>query len=136
MGYYKITQENFNVAASARTGMAVMLVFTALGHYLYAEGMTMMLPKAIPFKKEIVYITGVIEIVSAIGLLIPKYQNFTAWLLIVFFILIIPANINGAIQQIDYQKATFDGKGLSYLFFRIPLQLFFIAWVYFSALKS
>ncbi|TYA74751.1 DoxX family protein [Seonamhaeicola marinus] len=136
IGYYKIAQGNFNVAASARIGMAVMLVFTSIGHFIYDDGMAMMLPDFIPLKKQIVHLTGIMELVAAVGLLIPQYRVRTGWLLVVFFILIIPANIYGAMQQVDFQKATLNGKGLSYLFFRIPLQILFITWVYFSAVKD
>jgi len=96
----------------------------------------MMLPDFIPFKAEVVYLTGIIEIAAAIGLFIPNIRIVTAWLLIVFFILILPANIYAAIKHIDYQKATFDGNGPSYLWFRIPLQILFISWAYLSAIKK
>jgi hypothetical protein len=35
----------------------------------------------------------------------------------VFFVVLLPANINAAIKYVDYQKGMFEGKGLSYLFF-------------------
>ena len=38
-------------------------------------------------------------------------------------------------EENDYQKATVDGNGLNYLWFRIPLQLLFIAWAYISSIK-
>lgn len=80
-----------------------------------------MVPNFIPFKTEMVYLTGVIEIVATIGLFIPGLRVLTAWLLIVFFVLMLPANIYAAINHINYQKGTFDGHGLNYLWFRIPL---------------
>ena len=95
----------------------------------------MMLPDFIPFKSETVYLTGIIEIAAAIGLFIPNFRMVTAWLLIAFFILILPANIYATIKHIDYQKGTFDGNGLTYLWFRIPLQILFIIWTYFSSIK-
>jgi uncharacterized membrane protein len=52
-------------------------------------------------------------------------------MLIVFFLSILPANVNAAIKRIDYQKGTSTGKGVQYLWFRVPLQLFFIGWVYY-----
>lgn len=95
-----------------------------------------MLPEFIPFKTETVYLTGVIEIIAAIGLFIPNLRVVTAWLLIAFFILILPANIYAAVKHINYQKGTFDGNGLTYLWFRVPLQFFFIVWVYLSAIRK
>ena len=126
---------DFNVALSGRIAMASMLAFTAIGHFAFTKGMVMMIPDFIPFKKALVYFTGVIEILAAAGLLISSYQVLTAWLLIVFFIVLLPANINAAIRHIDYQKGTFTGSGLTYLWFRVPLQILFILWTYYSAIR-
>ena len=116
--------------------MSCMLVFTSIGHFIYTKGMVMMMPDFIPFKTEMVYFTGIIEIAAAIGLLIPKLRVLTAWLLIAFFILLLPANINAAIKHIDYQTGTFAGDGVGYLWFRIPLQILFIVWTYMSSIKN
>lgn len=110
--------------------MSIMLVFTSIGHFAYVKGMEMMMPPFIPFKAAMVYLTGIIEVMAAAGLLIPSLQLLTAYLLILFFILILPVNIYAASRQVDYQKATHEGPGLSYLWFRVPFQLFLIAWVY------
>jgi uncharacterized membrane protein len=97
--------------------------------------MSMMIPAFIPYKKELVYFTGIMEIVLGIGLLIPSFRIIAAWLLIAFFILMLPANINAAIHKIDYQKGSLDGNGLAYLWFRVPLQIVFIIWTYLSSIK-
>ncbi|MDX6191684.1 hypothetical protein SGQ83_20180 [Flavobacterium sp. Fl-318] len=125
---------DYNFALAARIAMSVMLLFTAIAHFVFAKGMSMMLSDFIPYKTVVIWLTGFIEIAAAIGLLIPQIRIITAWLLIVFFILILPANIYAATKQIDYQKGTFDGNGTTYLYFRIPLQLLFIVWVYLSAI--
>ncbi|WP_062058546.1 DoxX family protein [Aquimarina longa] len=131
----KIINREYDFALSARIGMSVMLLFTALGHFLYTDGMTMMIPDVMPFKREIVYFTAIIEIVAAIGLHISIIRPITAWILIVFFLLMLPANIKASIEQINYKTGTYDGSGLQYLWFRIPLQLVFIVWVYGSSLR-
>lgn len=131
----KIFRNNYDFCLSGRIAMSVMLVFTAVAHFAFTKGMEMMLPKFIPFKTETVYLTGLIEIVAAIGLFTPNFRVITAWLLIAFFILILPANIYAAIKHINYQKGTFDGSDLTYLWFRIPLQFLFIGWTYLSAIK-
>ncbi|MEK6481905.1 hypothetical protein WJR50_30470 [Catalinimonas sp. 4WD22] len=116
--------------------MFVMLLFTAMGYFMFTEGVVLMISDFMLFKKELIYITAVIEILAAIGLHIYKLRKITAWFLILFFIMILPTNINAAINQLDYQTATFNGPGLNYLWFKIPLQLLFIVWVYFSTINE
>lgn len=124
-----------NIPLAGRIGMAAMLLFTAIGHFAFTKGMSMMLPDFVPFKIQTIYLTGLIEIAAAIGLMIPGLRHITGWLLIVFFLLLLPANIYAAIKHVDYQKGTFDGPGMTYLWFRVPLQLLFILWTYFSAIR-
>jgi uncharacterized membrane protein len=131
----RIINGAFEFALAGRIAMSVMLLFTAIGHFAYTKGMAMMVPKVIPYKTFIVYLTGMMEIVAAIGLLIPDFVKITAWLLIAFFVTTLPANIYAAINRIDYQKASNSSNGPSYLWFRIPLQIFFIGWTYLSAIK-
>lgn len=131
----KIMNDVYNIALSARIAMAVMLVFTAIGHFAFTKGMIMMVPDFVPFKKEVVYLTGFIEIAAAVGLLIPGLRMVTGWLLILFFLLLLPANIKAAIEQIDYQKGTLGGPGMGYLWFRVPLQILFMVWTYVSTIR-
>ncbi|MDO6437103.1 hypothetical protein Q4534_06785 [Cyclobacterium sp. 1_MG-2023] len=135
IGYFKLVHGNYKFALAARIGFSAMLLFTALGHFMFTEGMAMMIPDFLPYKKELVYFTGIIEIFGAIGLLLSQFRTVTAYLLILFFLLILPANIKAAMEQIDYQEANHGGSGLTYLWFRVPLQILFIAWVYFSSIK-
>ena len=125
----------YETALSARIAMSVMLVFTSIAHFKFTKGMIMMIPPGIPFKNEVVYFTGIIEIAAAVGLLIPSLRETTAWLLILFFLLLLTANINAAVKHIDYEKGTYNGKGVNYLWFRIPLQILFIVWTYLSSIK-
>ena len=126
----KIIQGKYSLALSGRIALSVMLAFTAIAHFVFTKGMAMMLPAFIPYKTVIVYFTGIIELIAATGLLIPRFKFITGWLLIAFFLLILPANIYAAVNHIDYQNGSYDGNGLGYLWFRIPLQIFFIAWTY------
>lgn len=124
-----------DILLAARIGMAVMLVFTSIGHFAFTDGMSMMIPKVIPFKVPIVYFTGVLEVLLAIGLLTSQFKVVSAWILILFLVLMLPANIYAAFHNVNYQSATLDGNGLIYLWFRIPLQILFIAWIYMSAIR-
>ena len=136
IGIQKLILKDINYLLSARIAMCAMLLFTALGHFLFTEGMSKMIPNFIPLKPTLVLVTGVLEIILAIGLLFPNYQKTTGWILIVFLLLMLPANVKASLENLNYQTGTYDGKGLSYLWLRAPLQLFFIAWIYFSTIKT
>jgi len=131
----KLIKKEYDFALSAIIAMSIMLVFTAIGHFTFTKGMSMMIPKFIPFKESFVYLTGIFEILLAIGLLIPKLRFISGWVLIIFFLLLLPANIYASIHKVNYQNGTFDGNGLLYLWFRIPLQILFIVWTYISAIR-
>ncbi|RKR14483.1 putative membrane protein [Maribacter vaceletii] len=133
--FLKINTGDYNYALSARIGMSAMLVFTALGHFMYADGMALMVPDFIPFKKEVIILTGILEALGAFALHFSEFRVLVAWFLILFFITILPSNIKAAVENINYQKGTYDGPGLLYLWFRVPLQICFILWVYLSSIR-
>jgi uncharacterized membrane protein len=132
----KIISRRYDLKFSIRIGMSIMLLFTALGHFLFPDGMALMVPEFIPFKREFIYFTAILEIAGAVGLHIPQLRLLTSWLLILFFLLMLPANIKASLDHLNYQKGTFDGSGVAYLWFRIPLQILFILSVYFSSIKK
>jgi uncharacterized membrane protein len=126
--YFFQGQVNYLLAGNG--AMAAMLLFTGAAHFAFTEGMMQMLPTVLPAKKAWVYATGVLELAAAVGLL-PSLRFKTAGCLLIFFLLILPANILAARRRLNYQTGTPDGPGLSYLWFRIPLQLFFMAWTWY-----
>jgi uncharacterized membrane protein len=119
---------------AARIAMAVMLLFTAMAHFAFIKGMEMMLPAFIPLKRGLIYFTGVAEVAGAVGLLMKGWFALAGLLLILQFMLMLPANVHAALLRVNYEKGTFDGKGPGYLWFRVPLQFFFVAWIYFLIL--
>lgn len=124
--YFKIKSNNYQFAKSGRIAMSVMLIITGIAHFIWTKGMVMLMPNFMPFKVTLVYFTGVLEIIFAITFLIPKYQNKTSWFLVAFFVLLLPANIHGAIYKVNIETADYNGYGIAYLWYRIPLQLLFI----------
>jgi len=115
--------------------MAVMLLFTAIGHFKFKTSMAAMVPLFIPKKIEIVLLTGVLEIQFAIGLGIESTRYYTGIALIIFFLAILPANIYAAKHQINYEDLYKPGPGIKYLWFRIPFQFFLMAWVWYFSIR-
>jgi len=134
---FQLITHSWNLIFCGNLAMCAMLCFTALGHFLFTKGMALMIPPMIPHKTALVYLTGIAEIGFGFALLSPALRPYAGYIIIAFFILIFPANIYAAIRHLDLEKATYTGPGPGYLWFRVPEQLFFIAWVvYFSVCAS
>lgn len=127
---------SFDYVLAGNIAMCIMLWFTALGHFVYKKGMVLMMPAFIPFKSEVVFATGMLECLLGTALLFNSWRYIASWVLIVFFVLILPANVKAALRKIDYQKGDLTGPGVKYLWFRVPLQLLFIAWVWYFGVKG
>ena len=116
-----------------RISLAIVFVFTGLSHFIMTEPMAQMLPPWIPMRMPIIYITGVVELAAAAGLLVPRLCRLIGIYLIAFLILVLPANIYAAINRVEMGG---HGMGPPYLFIRIPLQLILIIWTYWFAVRK
>jgi uncharacterized membrane protein len=113
----------------ARVGLSLFFVFTSIGHFISTAGMATMLPAAVPYRIELVYLTGVLELLGAIGVWIPRLTKLTGLLLILMLIGLLPANIYSAFNRVEFGG---HGAGPLYLLVRVPFQLFAIWWTYFA----
>lgn len=91
--------------------------------------MAAMLPLLVPYRVGLIYFTGILEMLGAIGVWIPSLTRLTGFLLIVMLIGLLPANIYSAINRVDFGG---HGAGPLYLLVRIPFQLLAIWWTYFA----
>ena len=121
----------FEIASSkrARVGLTLFFLITALAHFASTEAMAEMIPDSIPYRIELVYVTGVLELLGAIGVWIPRLTRLTGLLLIIMLIGLLPANIYSAFSRVDYGG---HSAGPIYLLLRVPFQLFVIWWTYFA----
>ena len=96
--------------------------------------MAMMMPDFIPYKKQLVCITGFIEIILGIALLFPEYRYIAGMATIAFFIVVVPANVTAAFKRVNYENADYNGENSGYLWFRIPMQLYLLGWVFYFSI--
>ncbi|WP_113700349.1 hypothetical protein [Nonomuraea lactucae] len=116
--------------AAAAHGLAVMLVMTAGAHFVPA-GVTLMpnhadlvrmVPPFVPFPSAMVYATGVLELLGAVGLVVTRARWIAGNGLAVLFVLLLPANVHAALADVP-----FNGGEASPLWLRIPEQVLYIA---------
>lgn len=125
-------ENRLGISFIGRASMAVMLIVTGVVHFTSPDWMVSMMPIIIPAKRELVYFTGICELLAVLGLLWQRSSRLTSIMLIVFFVMILPANIAERLQATNHNELEF---GAWYLLFRIPLQIFFIWWVWYFGLS-
>ena len=113
----------------ARVGLSFFFTYTAMGHFVQTEAMSEMLPPFVPYRIELIYITGVLELLGAIGVWVPGLTRLTGFLLIVMLAGLLPANIYSALNRVEFGG---HGAGPIYLLVRVPFQLFAMGWTYFA----
>ena len=121
------------LSLAGRIAMAAMLIATGISHFTNAEEMVAMMPDFVPAKREVIYFTGACELAAVIGLVWNKTARLASILLIVFFVLVLPANIAGSLKSVDFGGMEY---GPWYLLFRVPLQVFFIWWVWWFGFRK
>jgi len=116
-------------AARARVGLTLFFLFTGLGHFVRTEEMAEMVPPRIPYRVELIYLTGVLELLGAAGVWVPRLMKLTGLCLILMLIAVLPANIYSAVERVEFGG---HGAGPAYLLVRVPFQFFVIWWTYFA----
>lgn len=117
----------------AALGLSLSYFFFALGHYVKTEGMVEMLPSFIPYRHEIIWLSGLWEMVIAVGLLLQRWRYHAGIASIITLIAFFPANIYAASNAVGLGGHAW---GLEYLLIRAPLQLLLIWWSYHFAVKA
>lgn len=113
---------------AARRGMAFALIFTGLSHLAMPASFEVYFPDWVPFVTPLIYLTGIAEIVGAIGLLVRHYRAMTGIALAAYFLLVFPANIYVAVSGTPESLPGLPDAGW-YSWFRLLFQPLFIWWV-------
>jgi uncharacterized membrane protein len=122
----RVTRGHWAFKAAGRLAAAAMFVFTGVSHFIFPGPMAEMVPPIFPFPDFWVSFTGVAEISGGLGLLVSQTRRFAAWALVLLLVAVFPANVFAAANQVGMGG---HQQGLGYLWFRAPLQLFFLSWV-------
>lgn len=111
-------------SGALRIGLAAMFVVTAVSHFhsRTRPDLIRMVPAALPAPALLVTVTGVLEFLGAIGLLLPQALPAAAYGLMALLVAMFPANALAAREGLMVA-----GRRATPLLWRLPLQLFWIA---------
>ena len=117
----------------AAIGISTMFLFTGIGHFAATGPMTQMIPAWVPAPVEIVYAAGVVEIVAALLILIPRLRRPVGWFLIALLAGLLPVNVYAAFIQAPVGGHAW---GPAYLLIRVPLQAILATWIWWFLLRK
>ncbi len=127
-----IVSSRMSTSLIGRIALASMLIVTGVAHFTDTDILVEMMPDAIPLKREMIYFTGICELAGAIGLLWIRTSRLAAIMLVIFFVMILPANIAGSFKHVELGGMEY---GPIYLWFRVPFQLFLIWWTWYFGIR-
>ena len=105
--------------------MAVLYAAAGVNHFISPRTYLKIMPPYLPYHRELVVISGVLEIVLGILLIPAATRVYAAWGIIALLIAVFPANIQMAV---DWQQKGHAQLWIAYA--RLPLQLLLIWWAY------
>ena len=106
-----------------RVGLGIMFFFTAASHFSgLKHDLAAMIPPPFTGELSVIYVTGVLQIAGAMGLMMPRTRLWAAWSLAAMLVGLFPANVYAAMTGV-----TLGGSPATSLWIRTPLQLFWIA---------
>lgn len=106
---------------------AVLMIVAGTTHFTMTATYAAIVPPYVPAPTLVVYVSGVLEILGGLGLLIPATRRAAAWGLVLLLVAVLPANINQALHNLQPPGLEMSQ---TMLWVRLPLQLVLIAWAW------
>lgn len=103
----------------------IAIILAGFNHFINPDFYLRIMPPYLPFHLFLVQLSGIIEIILGILLLIPKFTKIAAWGLIALLISVFPANIYMAMNT-----ELFPDFNPTLIYLRLLIQFVLIAWAY------
>ncbi|MHA7057918.1 DoxX family protein [Aquimarina sp. M1] len=100
-------------------------ILAGIFHLVKPKAFMRIMPLYIPYHKQLVYLSGIAEILAGIGILFQQTRFFSIWGIIGMLLLFFPVHIHMLVNK----KASLN-LPKSILIFRIFLQFGLIYWAY------
>lgn len=107
--------------------IALFFISGGIAHFVLLDFFVQSMPDYLSYHKELVIISGMFEILGAIGILVPQTRLLAGYGLILLVIAVYPANINMALHPERYP----DLSAL-FLYARLPFQFLFVWFIWWA----
>lgn len=102
------------------TALAALFTVSGIGHFVKPEPFESIVPKPLPNKGELVYISGAVELVCAALLINPKTRRVGGLASAALLVGVLPANVQMTLSAMRSSKTTVWFKAGTIA--RLPLQ--------------
>lgn len=107
--------------------LAGIFIFAGVMHFVIPASYVGIMPPWLPRHRELVYLSGALEIAGGVGLLIGRTRRAAGIGLILLLIAVWPANLQ---MVLDARAAGRPAWHQALLWLRLPLQLVLIWWAW------
>ena len=108
--------------------MAAFYVSAGVNHFRAPEFYLPIMPPYLPWHAELVFLSGVAEVIIGVGLLIPRTRVLAAWGAIALLVAVFPANIHQALADVPMGNPPRPTGVFRWI--RLPLQFVLMAWAW------
>jgi uncharacterized membrane protein len=115
----------------SRTLLGVFFLGAGLLHFLKPRPYESIMPDALPAHRELVYASGVAEMLGGGGVLSERTAPVAGWWLIATMLGVFPANVNMAVKA-----ERFRAIPESLLWARLPVQGAILYWIWRVAIRG
>jgi uncharacterized membrane protein len=107
--------------------VALFFLIGGIAHFVVMDFFVLAMPDYLGYHKELVIISGIFELLGAIGILIPGTRLLAAYCLIALVIAVYPANIHMALHPERYAEIS-----ALFLYIRLPFQFLFVWFIWWA----
>lgn len=122
-----------HAAAVVRWASALSFVAVGVLHFTHDHVFVLLMPPYLPWHLELVWLSGVFEILGGVGLLVPATRRFAAWGLLALLVAVFPANVHMAMAGVELPVEGLPQSDAG-RWLRLPFQLVIAAQVWFGGL--
>ena len=109
--------------------MSILYIYVGINHFIDTKSFLIIIPPYLQtIGLEIIYLSGIFEIILGILLIIPKYRKIASYGIILLLIAVYPANIYLAFNEEPQNLMGISSFMASWV--RLPLQFIFLGLAY------
>ena len=111
----------------SRTALGMAFVLAGGLHFLNPDVYERIMPPYLPFHRELIYLSGALEMLGGLGLLVERTRPVAGIGLVLLLLAVWPANLQ---MLLDARAAHKPAWWIALLWARMPLQVLLMWWVW------